>query len=348
MNSHGFSLFLLVMSMGTQVLASDALLTASATMVELPRVYRLDGVVESAQRATVSAQTSGQVIEVAFDVDALVHAGDVIVVLNDTEQQAAVSQAEASLQSAQAQLVDVDKEYRRIAEVFEKQAVSKSSLDKALAVRKTAQAQVQSAQAALETARQQLTYTRIRAPYTGVVTERLIEIGEIAHAGQRVMSGISLEQLRVNVDVPQNLIVAIRTQPDAEVLIDSDWVKARQVTIFPVADQGTDSFRVRLELPLDISGVFPGMYVKTAFVTGKQRSLMVPVTAVVNRSEVTGVYVVDDMERISFRHIRVGAPIGHEHISILSGLDPQERVALDPIAATGRLKEQRKEARRHE
>ena len=310
-------------------------------LAELPRIYRLDGVAEAINRSTVSAQTSGRVAEVNFDVDDYVRAGDVIVVLVDAEQRARVEQAEANLRAAVAARVEADKEFARVRGVFEKKAVSKADMDKATAARNQARANEQAAEAALVQARQQLEYTRITAPYDGIVTERQIEVGEVAQPGRPLMSGLSLESMRISVDVPQNLVQSIREQRKAQAKIGDRWVSAEEVTVFPVADPRSDTFKVRLRLPDGVRDVFPGMYVKVGFVAGSQRSLVIPLASVVMRSEVVGVYVVDAEGRVYFRHIRLGSPAGPEHVSVLSGLDEGEQVAVDPVAATILLKSQR-------
>lgn len=336
-------LYLAVFLPSAQVTAADTLATTLAEQVTVPRVYRLDGVIEATNRSTVSAQTQGQVAEVLFDVDDLVQEGEVIVVIEDAEQSASMSSARANLKSAEARQAAAEKEYERIRSVYAKNAVSKAVMDNATAERKAARAAVQGAAASLTQARQQLEYTKVRAPYTGIVTERLVEPGEIASPGQRLMSGISLQQLRVDVDVPQSLISAVRRKQAAMVLIENQWLAATRVTVFPVADRASDSFRVRLDLPEGIEGIFPGMYVKVAFSVGDRTALVVPRSSVVFRSEVIGVYVVDEDGRVSLRHVRLGTPLPDGRFTILSGLDAGEAVALEPQAAVIALKEQRTE-----
>ena len=134
---------------------------------------------------------------------------------------------------------------------------------------------------AAEQALQQLEYTRIRAPYKGIVTERLVEVGESVQPGQPLISGLSLEQMRISVDVPQNLVESIRKERQAQVEVGGRWVLAESVTVFPVADPRSDTFEVRLQLPAAVEDVFPGMYVKVGFVAGSQPALVVPLAAVV-------------------------------------------------------------------
>ncbi len=332
---------LMVLGYAAGVQAESALKTATIQLQERPRQHLLDGVIEAVNQGTISAQTQGQVEEILFDVDNFVEAGAVIIRLKDREQKAQVSRAEATLKEAGARLEEARKEQQRIKGIFEKKLVSRAAMDKADAALKAAVARLEAAQAGLEQAREQLEYTRVRAPYAGIVTERHVEVGEIARPGQKLISGISLENLRVNVDVPQSLIQAIRAHDQASVQTpDGDWISAQKITIFPFAQPGSNTFKVRLQLPAGIQHLFPGMYVKTAFVVGKQKELMVPQQAVVYRSEVTGVYVVGTDGKVSLRHIRTGSRSQDGMLQVLAGLDAGEQVALDPIAAGVLLKEQ--------
>jgi len=320
---------------------ADGLDSVPVARAELPRIYRLDGVAEAINRGTVSSQTAGRVLAVNFDVDDYVAQGEVMVEIEDKEHQSRVSQARANLQAAVAKHQDAGIEFRRIQGVFAKQAVAQAEMDRATTVLKQAAAGEQAAEAALEQARQQLAYTRVKAPYNGVVTARLVEVGESVQPGQALVSGISLDSMRINVDVPQNLVESIRREPKAQVKIGTRWILAEEVTVFPVADPRSDTFKVRLRLPDGIEGVFPGMYTKVGFMAGSQPGLIVPLSAVVFRSEVVAVYVVDSEGRVRFRHVRLGSPAGRSHVSVLSGLDEGELVATDPVAAGILLKSQR-------
>jgi len=331
----------------TAAFASEAqsLDTVVAEIRQLPREFRLDGVVEATNRTTVSAQTSGQVQEILYDVDDFVEKDAVLIRLKDTEQRARLVQAAADLKEAVARLEEARDEHKRTQEVFAKQLVSESAMDKAKAALKAARARFQAAEAGLAQAKEQLDYSQIRAPYAGLVTERRIEIGEVAQPGQALMSGLSLEQLRVIVDVPQSLVPRIREFGRARVeRPDGGVIEAGKITIFPIADHGSNTFKLRLDLPEGTEGLFPGMFVKTAFVTGLREELLVPREAVVYRSEVTGVYVVDPDGQVRLRHVRLGRKTDG-HFTILAGLNPGDRVAIDPIAAGVELKRQRAESR---
>lgn len=321
--------------------AQPVLRSAVAGKALLPREYRLDGMVEAVNRSTISAQTSGEVEEILFDVDDFVEQGSVILRLKDTEQRARLSQAEAELEEASARYREAQEAHERTSNVFAKKLVAQAEMDAATAALKAAQARRDAAAAQLQRSQEQFEYTQVRAPYSGIVTERFVELGEIATVGQKLMSGISLDQLRVIVDVPQSLIPAIRTHKKARVQQPGNgYITATKITIFPYAHHGSNTFKVRLDLPEGTTNMFPGMFVKTAFTLGEREQLMIPEASVVYRSEVTGVYVIGADGRISLRHIRLGRTGADGMVTILAGLEEGERVALDPIEAGARLKQQ--------
>ncbi|MEJ2591737.1 MAG: efflux RND transporter periplasmic adaptor subunit [Candidatus Thiodiazotropha sp.] len=334
-------LTLLALLPGLLWAAGGDLETATASKRETAREFWVDGVVEAINQTTLSAQTGGQVEEILFDVDDYVEAGQVVIRLKDTEQQAGLNKAKADLKEAVARLREAEDNYKRTKDLFGRKLASKSQLDTATATLKSARARKDAANAGLAKATEQLEYTRIKAPYSGIVTQRFIEVGETASPGQKLMSGISLDQLRVTVDMPQSLIPVIREQHKARVLLPTgESIEGVDLTIFPFADQASSTFKVRVILPRGVKGLFPGMYVKTGFVTGTKQELLIPRAAVVYRSEVTAVYVVDKAGRIHFRQIRTGHLTGDGMISVIAGLSPGEQVATDPVAAASRLKQQ--------
>ena len=301
----------------------------------LERVF--DGTVEAVNQATVSAQTAGRVAEIFYDVNDYVGAGAAIIRFTDVEQQAALRQADASLREAAARRREAEEEFRRTEQLYEAGSASKREYDQALAARDASIARVKSAESAVATAKQQVEYTLIRAPYAGIVTERHVEIGESVTVGKPLMSGLSLEQLRVVAHLPQNAALRVRKHGQANVITEEARVPATQVTIFPFADQATNTFRVRVELPSGQFGLYPGMFVKVAFVVGESERLLMPTDALLERSEITAVYVVEDGTTIRLRQIRTGE-VFDGRIEVLAGLSEGEQIALDPIRAAILLK----------
>ena len=321
--------------------------TATVERQTLMQERILDGRVEAVQRSTISAQTSGRVLEVLYDVDDFVEQGAVVVQLSDSEQQARVRAAEGSLSEARARHQEATAEFERIEAIFADQLVSQAEFDRARAARDSARARLESAQASLAEAREQLGYTTIVAPYPGIVTERHVEVGESVSPGAPLLTGISLEQLRVSINVPQRLVDSLRRHREAHVVLDTgERIAAESLTIFPFADPATNTFQVRVNLPEleETVGLFPGMFVKTAIKLGEDRRLVVPSEAVIFRSEVVAAYVVDPDGRIGFRQIRVGRELP-EGFEVLAGLREGERVALDPVHAGIFLQETQQVAR---
>lgn len=302
-----------------------------------PLERRLDGTIEAVNQGTVAAQTSGRVAEIFYDVNDFVPAGAVIVRLRATEQRAGLLQAEAALREATAREQEAQTRYGRISDMYARKVVAKAMLDEATATRDAAVARLAAARAALESAKEGVAYTEIRAPYAGIVTKRHVEVGETVSPGTPIMSGLSLQYLRVAVDVPQSIVEQVRRIRRAAVYVDDRRIEATRLTVFPEASPPSNTFRARVELPANAADLYPGMFVKVGFVIGESERLIVPIRALVERSEVTGVYVIDSGGRTSLRQIRTGHRFD-DGVEVLAGLAAGERIALDPVAAMKELK----------
>jgi RND family efflux transporter MFP subunit len=313
-------------------IAPASLATKVVRPAKTPLERTVDGTIEAVNQATVSAQTSGRVVEIYYDVGDVVPAGAVIMRLKGTEQRAGLTAATASLTEAKARAAEAQTNWQRISDMYQRRVVSKAQYDQATANRDAAAARLAAAEAAVASAREGVGYTEIRAPYGGVVTRRLVEIGETVSPGTPLMTGLSLENLRVNTYVPQSVAAQVRRYGKAAVYADGKRVESTKLTIFPEAATASGTFRARVELPKGALALEPGMYVKVGLVIGEAERLTVPATALVRRSEVTAVYVVDEKGVVSLRYVRPGNRFGDE-VEILSGLVAGEKVALDPVAA---------------
>lgn len=337
------ALFILILCVfGQGALAQ--LPTAPVERGTVPYRQWFDGEIEAVHQATVSAETSGRITAMHFDVDDYVERGAVIAELRDAEQQARLRQAQAAVEEAQARFEEARDEYNRVKEIYARKLVAKAAMDRATSEFNSARARRESAQAALEAAQEQLDYTRIRAPYDGIVIERHAEVGEMASPGAPLMTGISLEQLRALVSVPQRYVHEVRALEQAQIrwgLETTQQVESRSITVYPYAGGASHGFRVRVDLPsANGYGLYPGMLVKVGFVVGEQEQLTIPAAAVVRRSELTGVYVVDARGRISLRQIRTAHPHTGERVGVSAGLSEGERVVIDPVQAVVELKRQ--------
>ena len=280
--------------------AAESVPTLIVKPEQTPLERRVDGTIEAVNQGTVSAQTSGRILEVLYDVNDFVPAGAVIVRIRNTEQRA--------------------------------------SLDQALADRDAAAARLSAARAGLAASREGVSYTEVRAPYAGVVTRRLVQVGESVQPGTPLMSGLSLQFLRVNVDLPQSLVEKVRVIRKAAVYVNGRRIDATRLTLSPQASEQTNTFRVRVDLPENAVDLYPGMFVKVAFVVGEAERLLIPVKALIERSEVTAVYVRTANGRMVLRQIRVGHRFD-DRIEVLAGLDAGETIVTDPLIALEQLRQ---------
>ena len=321
--------------------AEPPFLVAEVQRQTLPDEQVLDGVVEAVNQSTVSAQTAGQVEDIMVDVNDFVPAGTPIVRIRNIEQRAGLEQAQASLREAQARHIEAEAEYKRIKDIYQRQLVSRAQMDSATAGFNAAKARLDAAQAGVAQAKESLGYTTINAPYSGIVLERHVQRGEAVQPGKALLTGFSLDELRVVADIPQRLIVPVRKHGQARVLLPPDnknSIAAAKLIYFPYADPQSNVFKVRVYLPPKTEGLYPGMFVKVAFRVGEDSRLTVPKQALAQRGEVSGVYVVRD-GRVTLRQVRPGRTEG-DVVEILAGLEPGEQVALDPIQAGAYLKAQ--------
>jgi RND family efflux transporter MFP subunit len=336
-----FSILFAALAWSQAGIASLPFDTVSVDYEEAARERIWDGRIEAVNQGTVSAQTSGRVAELPYDVNDFVDAGAVIMRFTDNEQRAALNSAEAALAEARARLANAETEFERGEKMIANNTIAQSRFDQLKAERDSARARLKAAVAGVETAKEQLEYTVVRAPYAGIVSERHVELGEHVAPGQPLISGLSLQSLRVNVDVPQSMFSAVHTIGKAFVYVDDQRIEAESLTFFPVADTGSNTFRVRVNLPDGAATLYPGMFVKVGFVVGETRRLLVPVDAIVRRSELSAVYVTDG-DRVALRQVRLGRAYDGT-IEVLAGLDAGETIAADPVEAAIWLKEQGKQ-----
>lgn len=301
-----------------------------------------DGVVEAVQQAALSAQTAGRVTVVNVDVNDRVAAGDVLLRLTAVEQQAGANTARAQLRAAEAAAAEAEANYRRYAALASSQFVSRAQIDQTRAARDTAVAARDAARAQLAQAGRQTEYTVIRAPFAGIVSARQVEPGESVAPGQPLMSVYAPGELRIEVQVPQSDVSAIRAANRAQiVLADGRSIDAAEVTVFPAADPSTHSVGVRVALPGIEDAPQPGATAKVVFpLTASNSVLRIPASALMQRGEVSGVYVLSE-NRLVLRQVRLGQRIGAE-VEVIAGMKSGEKIAADPVAAVQALVAQRK------
>jgi len=303
--------------------------TAKVIYHTIQQTRVLDALVEAVNKATVSAQTSGRVSKIYFDVNDYAKKGDVLLRMRDKDQQAKLKVTQADYNQALT-------EFNRAQELHTKQLIAKSLVDKA-------ESSLKSAAARLEQAQENLERTVVRAPYNGIMVKRHIEVGETARSGAALFTGLSLDSLRVAVNLPQDIINQVRLHKSARIKLINNTnktVTSSSMIISPYADADSHTFLVRVNLPEGDHKLYPGMAVKVEFIIGSNRILMIPASSIIHRSEVTAVYVMDSNQKLSMRQIRAGSTTDDNQVEVLAGLSENEKVSLDPISAVRYLKEQ--------
>jgi len=322
------------------IAAGAEIATAVVDVREVALTYAAEGVVEAVRQSTVAAQVSGRIVELRVDAGQAVARGQVLARIDEREAAQAASAFEAQTARAAADLANARVTYERSKRLLEQKFISQAALDKALADYKSAQAQSEAARAGALQAGAAKSHTVITAPFSGVVAERLIELGEMAAPGRPIVTLYDPKDVRVVASIPQQRLGEVRALAQASVELPglNRWVKGKAVTVLPSADARTHTTLVRVGLPGDVRGAYPGMYARAHFAIGRATRLLIPARAIVYRSEVSGAYVVGDKGEIHFRQLRLGEAAGDEGIEVLAGVARGERVALDPVAALGQLK----------
>ncbi|MDZ4201689.1 MAG: efflux RND transporter periplasmic adaptor subunit [Gallionella sp.] len=321
--------------MGVAAVQAEPLAVAPVQYREVAQTYSADGIVEAVRQSTVSAQIGGRVKEILFDVGDTVKKGQLIVRIDEREAVQVLAGSQAQVMQAQANMQNARANYERAKQLFSQKFISQAGLDKAQAEYQVALAQAAASSAGAGQAGISHGYTSVVAPYSGVVASRQVEIGEMVMPGKPLMTGFDPAEMRVIVSVPQYKLHDIGARPDVSVEVPSlqRWINAASVSVQPLADARTHSTQVRINLPPNEAGIYPGMFVRTHFTIGKAKKLVIPVGAVLRRSEVVAVYVVDDKGSAKLRQVRVGDVNGEGVVEVLAGLKPGEKVALEPVKA---------------
>lgn len=329
---------IITVGLTTLALSSFALESLKLETANIAQYFDLEATLEAVNESTVSAQTSGAVEGIFFDVNDQVEAGSLLIKINDTQQQAGLQQALANLEQAKAQNEDAQVLLKRNKRLFDQQTLSQGEYDSTVARAKSAAAGVKAAEAGLKQAREQLAYTQVKAPFSGIVKARHMEMGELVSPGQPLMTGLALTPLRAVADLPQRIAQEYKSAEQVSVLIGSDSITPESTTLFPYADARHHSVRLRALLPTTDTVLYPGQWAKLRIQTGERDGILVPSAAVLQRGELAAVYVlIDGKPRL--RQVRTGG-LFNGQTEILSGLKAGDQIIVDALAQLADLSSQ--------
>ncbi len=303
------------------------------------------GTVRAAQTSQLASRIMGSIVEVQAREGEQVQSGQVLAVIDDAQPRTAVEQATAAELAAQKSVSATESEYqlaevtkKRYQQLYEKKTVSPQEFDvvktrylSAEARRDMARAELAQASAALAQARTSLSFTRIRAPFASVVTQKFADAGTLASPGMPLFVVEDTRSYRLEAAVDESDIRLVRSGQAVPVLLDAlgnTELSGKIVQIVPAADPASRSFLVKIELRAD-ERLRSGLFGRARFSRGERSALLIPQTATVERGQLQGVYVVDANGRAGLRYVTLGKTAGQQ-VEVLSGLQDGEKVVAAP------------------
>lgn len=300
-----------------------------------------DGVVEAVRQTVLAAQVPGAIVAMSVKAGDVVKAGQVLLRIDAQAANQTATASDAQVQAARAQLNVATKEVERQRQLFQKNYISQSALDRAEAQFQATQAQVNAQLAQAGAARTQSGFYVIKAPYDGVVADVPVVLGDMAMPGRPLLTVYDPKAMRVTAAMPQSVTQGGVNTAGARIELPSPsgnsiWVSPSRVQVLPTVDPATHTVQVRLDLPSSASDVTPGLFARAWMAGGaatpSAARLFVPSKAIFKRAEVQAVYVIDNKGHPLMRQVRVGRS-ANGLTEILSGVSAGERVALEPQAA---------------
>jgi len=282
-------------------------------MEEIPVYREVTGTVTSASVATLASKVLGQVEEIRVKEGNRVKTGEVLITLDSRALQAQRERAEAELENAKIH-------FQRVRTLLTERSATQQELDNADRAYKVAEATWKAIEA-------DLANTVIKAPFDGIITEKMIEVGELASPGRSLLRIEDEGHLRLDVPVAETDAAGLHIGQTVMVRLDAlDGLSldGRVAQILPSADPSTHSIWVKTDLP-SVPRLKSGLFGRMVFVVGQRSALMIPQPAIRVEGELSRVYVVDASSLVRSRLIQPGQ-IQERRVEALSGLVSGERI----------------------
>jgi RND family efflux transporter MFP subunit len=307
------------------------------------------GYVVARRKATLSAKILGKVTEVNFEEGDHVKAGDIVARLDDSNYRAALIEAEAKARQAKAALDNTAPIYARYQKLKSEGAISTDAVENQRLAFDNARTAYDLARAEVGTAESYLRDTMVRAPFSGIVTVKVAQIGEVvapqAAGGGDTRTGIitivDMDSLEVQVDVSENYIDRVKVGGKAVIHLDAypDWdIPGQVLAIIPTADQSKGTVEVRVAIKAKDSRILPQMAARVAFLdmpaggaAAPVARVSVPVQAVQAHGRTGDVFIIKDDNTLEKRSVALG-PVSAQTAVILSGVTAGETLASGELA----------------
>jgi RND family efflux transporter MFP subunit len=331
---------------GAVVRAAAAMPITSGSAAGGASLLDASGYVVARRAATVSSKITGKVQSVLIEEGDRVDAGQIIAKLDDSNARAALDLAKANVEAARYALTYNTPIYQRDQRLQGNGYVSREAYDTAKTNFDAARANLDIAERALEVAQVNLDDTVIRAPFSGVVTDKAAQPGEMVSpitAGSGftrtgIATIVDMNSLEVDVDVTESFISRVRPGMPATVTLNAypNWdIPAQVIAVVPTADRSKATVSVRVGFKVHDPRIVPEMGARVAFLDkgaglpsgGTATDVIVPVDAVqADENHTPVVFVISDGDTLERRAVRLGARRSDGQV-IIAGLSPGERVA---------------------
>ena len=299
------------------------------------------GKIEAENSANLSTRMMGYVTKVHVQVGQKVGAGQLLVSINNTDLQAKKAQVDASILQATAGFNNAKKDYDRFMNLFKQQSASQKELDDMTARYEMAKAGLEGARQMRNEVLAQFSYSNIKAPFSGVVTNTFVKEGDMANPGMPLVSVEGASKLQVMAMVSENDIVSIKKGMPVSVLVKSSNEKlSGKVSEVSISATNTGGqYLVKIDLGKTDNTVLSGMFVNVQFpvankaTTSNSELLLVPESALVKQGQLTGIYTIGTGKVAILRWLRTGKNYGNQ-VEVLSGLSANEQYI---VSADGKL-----------
>ena len=305
----------------------------------------LPGTVRATDRVDLAFQVSGPLIELPVREGQRVKRGDLVARIDPQDYETSLRNAKGAVARAKAAVDYAVAEYQRYVNVkaTDAGAVSDSMVHLKFTAQAVARAGLQSADAGLAAAQDQLNYTRLRAPFTGLIARRFVDNYQEVAVKQPILSLQNMTDIEVLVDVPESMMAPIRTtKPRMYADFAADPARHFELKIKEaalLADSLTQTFRVVLVMPAPTGiRILPGMTatvsIEFASVPEDKSSIIVPAVAVwADNAGHSMVWVVDTKTMaVHRRAVTTGDLTGTDSIKVTEGLNPEEVIAISGVS----------------
>ncbi len=320
-----------------------ALMQVQKTTV--PDAVEATGTVRAALSAQLASQVMGTITRVNVHEGDRVRRGEVLVSIDEAQQQAAYTGAKAGLLASQESIAAADADYalaestmKRYQMLYDKKSVSpqeydevKTRLAAAQARRDAAHAGRTQAEAGVSQAGTAMSFTKVRAPFDGIVIAKLAEPGAMAAPGVPLVIVEDPSRFRLEAQVDESKIGAVKLGETVPVVIDSlgeQPISGKVTQIVPAADPGSRTFTVKIDLPANPQ-MRTGLFGRVRFSRGEREAIAIPRSAVLSRGQMQAVYVVGSDQLASLRYVTLGAASA-DQVEVLSGLQSGDRIVTQP------------------